>query len=249
VVSAARGMGMAGDWIKIESVLPDKPEVITMAAMLDIDQDAVVGKLLRVWIWADQQIENCNAVSVTKTFLDRVTGVTGFAEALHAVGWLEGCDLDYRLPNFDRHNGQTAKTRAKSNRRVSQHRKVKRKGNASSVTTALRKALPEKRREENIKPPAKPTVSSPPDGGSKRFRKPTVAQVREYMTSLATDADPEQFHDHHEARGWIMGNRKKMVDWKAAVRTWIKNHQQFNGKPSDNGQSLTYEEVFGIDKQ
>jgi uncharacterized protein YdaU (DUF1376 family) len=98
-------------------------------------------------------------------------------------------------------------------------------------------------------PPAKPTVSSPPEGGSKRFRKPTVAQVREYMTSLGTDADPEQFHDWHEARGWVLSNRKKMVDWKAAVRTWIKNHQQFNGKATSNGQSLTYEEVFGLDKQ
>jgi hypothetical protein len=41
-----------------------------------------------------------------------------------------------------------------------------------------------------------------------------------------------------------------MVDWKAAVRTWVKKHQQYNGKPSDNGQSpLTYEEVFGLDKK
>jgi hypothetical protein len=241
---------MAGDWIKIESVLPDKPEVIMMAARLDIDQDAVVGKLLRVWIWADQQIENCNAVSVTKSFLDRITSVTGFADAMLEVGWLLGDDLDYQLPNFDRHNGQTAKTRAKTHKRVDKHRKVKRKCNAASVTESVTKALPEKRREENIKPPAKPTVSSPPDGGSKRFRKPTVAQVREYMTSLATDADPEQFHDWHEARGWVLSNRKKMVDWKAAVRTWIKNHQQFNGKATSNGQSpLTYEEVFGLDKQ
>ncbi|NTU49449.1 MAG: hypothetical protein HGA87_00890 [Desulfobulbaceae bacterium] len=47
-----------------------------------------------------------------------------------------------------------------------------------------------------------------------------------------------KFHDHHDARGWILSNRKKMVDWKAAVRTWKGNMQvysQQNGKLNGNG--------------
>ena len=38
---------MAGDWIKVEHTTPDKPEVVKLADMIGIDQDAVVGKLLR----------------------------------------------------------------------------------------------------------------------------------------------------------------------------------------------------------
>jgi hypothetical protein len=54
----------------------------------------------------------------------------------------------FTIPRFDRHNGQTAKNRAATNRRVADHRKC----NDSTVTNVtpkpLQKPLPEKRREE-----------------------------------------------------------------------------------------------------
>ena len=81
---------MAGDWIKIQHVTPDKPEVWQMAASLGIDADAVVGKLVRVWVWADQQSVDgtCHAASVTKALLDRMVSVAGFS-----IAWLQraGC--------------------------------------------------------------------------------------------------------------------------------------------------------------
>lgn len=40
---------MAGDWIKFEIGTSDKPEVRAIAHDLNIDLDAVIGKLLRVW--------------------------------------------------------------------------------------------------------------------------------------------------------------------------------------------------------
>jgi len=73
---------MAGDWIKFELATPDKPEVWAIAAALSIDPDAVVGKLLRVWGWFDQQTENGNAPSVSKMLLDRLVGVSGFCNAV-----------------------------------------------------------------------------------------------------------------------------------------------------------------------
>lgn len=146
---------MAGDWIKMEHTTPDKPEVVRMAAHLGIDQDAVVGKLARVWIWADQNSLDGNALTVTDAFLDRVTACPGFAGALREVGWLSGRQGLLTIPNFDRHNGQTAKARAVTNRRVSRHR-AKSESNAASVThvtpMTLQKPLPEKRREEENTP-------------------------------------------------------------------------------------------------
>ncbi|NTU49901.1 MAG: hypothetical protein HGA87_03265 [Desulfobulbaceae bacterium] len=50
-----------------------------------------------------------------------------------------------------------------------------------------------------------------------------------------------QFHDHHDARGWVLSNRKKMVDWKASVRTWKRNmpvFTQHNGKINGNGKGF-----------
>lgn len=148
---------MAGDWIKVEHAMPDKPEVVHMAEILEIDQDAMVGKLIRLWVWGDQQLRNGNAICVTSAFLDRITYVTGFAAAAEQVGWLVKTQAGFEIPNFDRHNGHTAKKRAESNRRVAKSREAKRNGNAKSVTNVtgppLQKALPEKRREDYISPP------------------------------------------------------------------------------------------------
>jgi hypothetical protein len=129
---------VAGDWIKVEHTTPDKQEVFTIADKLGIDPDAVVGKLVRMWVWADQQTYDGNAASVTSALLDRIAGVTGFADALIDSGWCSKINNGFVFTNFDRHTGKTAKTRANTAKRVSNHR------NAPSVTSAL----PEKRREE-----------------------------------------------------------------------------------------------------
>lgn len=46
---------MASSWIKVEVITPDKPEIFQIAEILGIDPDAVLGKLVRIWVWADQQ--------------------------------------------------------------------------------------------------------------------------------------------------------------------------------------------------
>lgn len=143
---------MAGDWIKVEHATPDKPEVVRMAALLGIDQDAVVGKLLRLWIWADQQTVDGNGISVTDSFIDRCTFLPGFANALRQVGWLEGRDSRLSIPNFDRHNGQSSKQRALTARRVADCKSRKSNSNATSVTEALPKALPREEKRRIIKP-------------------------------------------------------------------------------------------------
>jgi len=135
---------MAGDWIKIQHALPDKPEVVQMAADLGIDQDAVVGKLIRLWVWADQQCAIGDALSVTESFLDRITFVTGFAAALRSVGWLTGNNKDLTLPNFERHNGKTAKTRGNSQKRMESLRSR----DAASVTKSEQDGTKSVTREE-----------------------------------------------------------------------------------------------------
>jgi len=150
---------MAGDWIKIQNVTPDKPEVFHVAEDLGIDPDAVVGKLVRIWIWADQQTYDGNARSVTLALLDRVAGVTGFAKAMQDCGWLVPAGDGKRgfiFPHFERHNGKSAKRRALTSIRVQVSR------NAHSVTSAL----PEKRREEKrrvSKTPLPPNYELPPE--------------------------------------------------------------------------------------
>lgn len=115
---------MAGDWIKVEHATPDKPEVLRMARELCIDRDAVFGKVMLVWMWFDKN--SCNGVvdGAVDADVDAVVRHQGFANLLRSVGWLKtlpnGVGLE--VPNFYRHNGETAKKRAQSNRRQSRWR-------------------------------------------------------------------------------------------------------------------------------
>jgi hypothetical protein len=184
---------MAGDWIKLQKDTPDKPEVLAIAARMNLDQDAVVGKLVRIWAWFDTHTVDGNALSVTYALLDRLAGVTGFAEQMAFVGWLNQEGHVLSLPNFGYHNGETAKKRALGKNRQDKHRsndKSDAKSNASSVTNAL----PEKRREEkniNTKKEKATVVACPPDVGQqiwddwKQLRKAKNAPVTETVVKSA----------------------------------------------------------------
>ena len=129
-------------WIKFEATTHDKVEVWEMAQVLQIDPDAVVGKLLKIWLWFDSQTENGHAASVTKMLLDSRVSVTGFCDAMIKVGWMHEEDSMIYLPNFERHNGQTAKNRA-----LAALRKQKsRFGHDTSVTSVGQNC--DQRREE-----------------------------------------------------------------------------------------------------
>ena len=141
---------MAGEWLKFEKSTLDKPEVFAIADALSIDPDAVIGKLVRVWAWFDSHTVDGNAARVTPALLNRVSGIDGFIEAMAAEGWAAIDAGGVQLPRFDRHNGETAKQRALTAKRVARSRLSN--GNSSatcndpSVTSAL--AREEKRRED-----------------------------------------------------------------------------------------------------
>ena len=140
---------MAGDWIKMRIGLETSPEVIGVASDLDISETHVCGLLFKLWSWADMHTETGNAVSVTSIWLDRFIGADGFTESLLRVGWLEGLDNAYSFPQFELHNGNSAKKRANTSKRVAKHRD-------KTVTLS---ALPEKKRLEKKRIRNKATYS------------------------------------------------------------------------------------------
>jgi hypothetical protein len=154
---------MAGEWIKFESSLPEKPETLAITATMGwVDPDLTVGKLMRLFRWFDQQTVDGNAARVTAALLDHVLGVPGFAQAVASVGWLLITEHGVSLSKFDRHNGESAKQRAQTAKRVAKHKGNalgNAQGNAAIVeqvtVTALPAALPkeEKRRKKGAKAP------------------------------------------------------------------------------------------------
>lgn len=135
---------MAGDWLKLESSTPDKPEVQAISDELGICCAEVVGRLILVWRWFDQQSRDGYA-PVTLSALSKIAGLAGFAESMEKQLWLSTGKKGVTVMNFDRHNGKSAKTRALTKDRVKRYR------NAPNVTSAS----PEKRNKEYTpQPPA-----------------------------------------------------------------------------------------------
>ena len=109
---------MAGDWIKMRVNLPSDPQVIKMSRLLECSEFKVVGLLHWLWGWADAHTEDGRAVGIDCLWINKQAGVEGFCEALVQVGWLVMHEDGIEIPNFNHHNGASAKTRANTARRA-----------------------------------------------------------------------------------------------------------------------------------
>ena len=137
---------MAGDWIKMETELHEKPEVIEMAGILGLDRFSVVGRLHRVWSWFNKHTESGHARSVTFVTVDEFTSCDGFSAAMEKVGWAEIKNKEFTIPKFDRHNGNSAKSRALAAERKKQSRAKSDACHGASVTETGQQR--DQRREE-----------------------------------------------------------------------------------------------------
>lgn len=76
----------------------------------------------------------------------------------------------------------------------------------------------EKRREEIAREDTLPTVATP----SKQFKKPTLEEVQAFFDESRFTKDPENFFNYWESVDWTKGNGRKIKDWKAAARNYVK---------------------------
>jgi hypothetical protein len=250
---------MAGDWIKVQHVTPGKPEVFAIAGRLGIEPDAVVGKLLRVWIWADQQTTDGNAPSVTFALLDHEARQAGFAAALVAVGWLRQDGDNLQFSNFDRHNGETAKKRALGSNR----QQASRKRNADSVTKSDTEALQkrdQRREEKKLKEKPERTEQGQAYIPGK-MNTPECLQAFEqwcdYLDEAKLDAINPRYNGVQAQAVWQQANRIGPETWPLCVQYSIANgyksivaktveavtKRQPKSDPTDNAEFLRVVEV------
>ena len=216
-------------WIKIETTLPQKPEVVKISAILQKKSAEVVGGLVLLWCLTDGLTEDGFLQYYTREEIDRVTGLKGFGRALERVGWIEYSEEGIRLVNYEKHNGRSAKKRAETARRVGRHRAKgvtdvtgeAEQSNAKGVTDVTLSALAreEKSREYSLRestPRARRVT--PPPSLSGDFVPPGVKEVLDWavVESLPVE-EAEKFWLWNQARGW-----EGCRDWRAAARLWMR---------------------------
>jgi hypothetical protein len=159
---------MAGDWIKMRTALANDPAVIAIALDLDKSEFEVVGMLHHLWSWADSQSQDGHVKRVTEKWIDRYVHHSGFAKSMSDAGWLIIENDGITFPNFDRHNGESAKKRAEAaeRQRISRANKA-----AADVTDQSQESCDEsvtreeksksKDQDQKIPPTPKPAKSKP----------------------------------------------------------------------------------------
>ena len=173
---------MAGDWIKMRVNLASDPAVIGMSIALGLDEDTVVGKLHRIWSWADQHTEDGHAEGVTAEWVDSLVGVENFSSLLEKQGWMRIKKSGITIPNFEVHNGKSAKTRALATKRKVTERS--RKGHAPAVTKT---GLEKRREREERKPTSRPMLVSHPKSDPKPDPKPDPLPYSGICREIETD--------------------------------------------------------------
>jgi hypothetical protein len=139
---------VAGDWIKMRINLPEDPDVVRIASGLKLDRFGIVGRLHKIWAWADEHSVDGQNVPVDADFLDSLVATPGFSQQLRHVGWLSGRDGSLNFPNFLRHNGESAKQRALDAARKKRTRTASGKMSGKCPDDNRTKLGPEERREE-----------------------------------------------------------------------------------------------------
>ena len=135
--------------------LVDAPEVRRIGRACGLDRDQVVGKLHRLWSWADRHGRG-GVVDADVGDVDEQVGHPGFTAALVSVGWLGGTEGGIVIPHWDRHNSESAKERALSATRQERFRGPKHENLPRNGTTVTPSNAGTVTRLEEINPPPPP---------------------------------------------------------------------------------------------
>jgi hypothetical protein len=235
---------MAGDWIKLRVDLHDDPAVICISARLDISEDEVVGKLARLWAWADRHTVDGKAPSITPAWIDRFLHMPGISDALVAVGWASFSADGIELPHFERHNGKSAKVRAEAaiRQRLSRQGRDTQPKQVTDVSHQKRDksvTREEKRREEKEPPYIPPlravkggkAANDPPPPLIKPAPPPPPPAKQTAAAARRARAKPltRPFMLTRDMRAWA-AEKVAGVDLKEETAKFV-DHYIGNGKP------------------
>lgn len=81
---------------------------------------------------------------------------------------------------------------------------------------------------------SKENVPDKPVQRSRKFVKPSLDEVKSYCAERNNGIDPEQWYDHYQSNGWMVG-KTHMKDWKAAIRTWERRNKNSSNSESHTG--------------
>lgn len=89
-----------------------------------------------------------------------------------------------------------------------------------------------------------------PSAKSKKFIKPNVQEIAEFILEKKLNVDPQDFFDSNEMKGWVVGkNKTPMKCWKSAIGIWHRNGYSNKSKTQINDNDTKWLEDIQPDLQ
>ena len=254
---------MAGEWFAVDCCLETKPETVEILVATGEPVDVVIGRLVRLWAWAQLNSED-GSIKATTAILARVAGGDPkFWETVAETGWIELGEKTVTIAGWEKRFSQAAKRRMLDARRKADGRKADKIPHDIHSPSAVRPqsvrtdadtfrtagGLEEKRREEKREEliPAAPVPTSVPQ---KRTRSTATASISWDFDSGwqgINDADRGEWRDAYpaadigqelaKATAWLKANptRAKRKNWRKFVVSWLSRCQDSGGSRRERG--------------
>jgi DNA replication protein DnaT len=146
---------MALNWLKVQRITPDKPEIAILARKLRISQAEAFLSWFRVYSWADEITSDGRVPNLSLEDGDRMSRCcpgTCAALASKDIGWIETKSVRnvsiIEFKNWSRHNGESAKKRALAAEKKRKQREICPQKTGTNVPS---NRGPDKRREDKNK--------------------------------------------------------------------------------------------------
>ena len=108
----------------------------------------------------------------------------------------------------------------------------------SEVRSEAGKQAKHQQKYQQNTPSSTPSATPSPSATAKKerdregsFAPPALADVKEFWSQgEGLRGSPDEFFNYFESKGWVVGGRGKMKNWKAAARNWSLREIKLNPK-------------------
>lgn len=213
---------MSDDWIKVRKSVLASPRLVRAMSALKADRLRTIGGIVSAWCLLDEQTADGRLDHYTPEILDEIVGLPGLARAMEAAGWLIITENGLQAPEFQKHNGATAKRRAQDAARKMSARKADKCPAPERTICGLEK---EKEKEKD--------TPLTPQGGDARAHAPARARIaqagmdEEWLKSLRANDHYSHLDVDHElgkCSAWCQANgkaldRRRFINWLNGAHT------------------------------
>ena len=88
--------------------------------------------------------------------------------------------------------------------------------------------------DEQVLVPSINSINTTNNKKNTSFYIPSIEEVKEFFEN---DLEADKYFNYYSSKGWVVGNKSPMKDWKAAARNWKMNAGKFNAQSKQNNSS------------